>query len=98
MKIHKQEYQNIELETEDGLKNINEYIIYITQLVKYGAENEKYEVQDIYNINIVDFKEIVNRQYIPQYHKLIYSLNQDYNFQKDLCLMIQVEVIIIFII
>ena len=91
LKIHKLEYENIELEIENGLMNIDEYIIYIQQINSWEGELENYEAEDIYNINIADFKLIPNKYYIPQYHHFIYNLNQDNMYNKDLFIFTQIN-------
>jgi len=60
IKEHRKEYENIELETEKGLKNIDYYIIYIQQINSWGGELEKYTSEEIYNINIADFRLVPN--------------------------------------
>lgn len=86
--VNRNNYVNIELETEEGLMNINQYIIYIQKNVKWGGELEKYARQEIYDINIADYKEIKNNLLNPIYHQ---NLNQDNDYYKNLCIITQVN-------
>ena len=92
LKEHKDEYEDIILETEDGNKNINDYIKYISQDGIWGGELEKYAAQELYKINIADYKEILyeNNKNNPQI-QFIFNLNQDKNYNKDLCLLLFVN-------
>ncbi len=76
IKEHRKDYENIELETEKGLMNIDEYRIYIQQTNSWGRELEKYAAEGIYNINIADFSLVSNKFRLPQYHQFIYNLNR----------------------
>ena len=67
---HKLYLENIDIETEDAIKDIEAYIIYISKEGKQGGEIEKYASQDI-SINIIDYKEIVNIYLEPLYHTFI---------------------------
>lgn len=91
LKRNRINYQNLEIDTEEGLKFIDDYIIYIQKDGIYSGELEKYACQSLYNINICDYKEIKNQYFIPIYHQFIYNLNQDNNYNKDLCILTQVN-------
>ena len=84
---HKNDYIDIELETEDGLMNIDDYIDYIKRDGIWGGELEKYAAQELYNINIADYIEIKNSLTLQKFHKFIYNLNQDNIYEKDLCIL-----------
>lgn len=71
--------------------DINQYIIYIQKDGKLGGELEKYASKEIYDINIADYKEIKNNLLNPIYHQYIHNLNQNNNYNKDLCLITQVN-------
>lgn len=88
---HKNDYIDIEFDTEDGKKNINEYIKYISNLYVWGGELEKYAAQAIYKINIADYQAIKNKKGDIMYHRFIYSLNQDNNYEKDLCIITNIN-------
>ena len=51
----------------------------------------KYSPQNIYNINITDYKEITEQNTNIKYNQFIYDLNQDNDYNKDLCILSQVN-------
>ena len=67
--------------------DIHDYIEYIAKPNKWGGELEKYAIQEIYNINIADYKIITNNKGELLFYQFIYNLNQDYNYNKYLCLI-----------
>ena len=91
LKINRNNYENIELATEEGMKNIDDYIIYTQQEGKWSGELEKYACLDIYNIIIADYKQITDKNLIPQYHQFIYNLNQGNDYNKVLCLLTNIN-------
>ena len=56
-----------------------------------GWRTWKYASQEIYDINIADYKEIKNNLLKPIYHQYVYNLNQDNDYNKDLCIITQVN-------
>ena len=45
--------------------NIDYYIIYIQQINSWGGELEKYASEEIYNINIEDYRIVSNKFRLP---------------------------------
>ena len=95
LKLHINEFQKIEIDTEIGSLNINNYINYISKLGTWGEELEKYAAEELYNINIIDYRLNVDNLNNPLYYQYIYFLNQDKNYKKDLCILTYCIIIII---
>ena len=95
LKLHINEIQKIEIDTEIGSLNNNNYINYISKLGTWGGELEKYAAEELYNINIIDYRLNLDNLNNPLYYQYIYFLNQDKNYKKDLCILTYCIIIII---
>ena len=83
---NKSNFEQIAIETEIGKLEFNDYINYIKKPGSWGGDLEKYAAQTVYNINIVDYQQI--EEFPGSFsHKYIYILNQDGNYNKDLCIL-----------
>ncbi len=69
---------------------IEKYISYISQDGKWGGELEKYAEQNIYKINIIDYR-IINSGNSTTFHDYVWNLNKDNNYNKDLCILTYVH-------
>lgn len=90
LKLHKNEFSHSEFETEIGIVNINQYLEYIEKPKSWSGELEKYEVEELYNINIADYLEKVDNNDITC-HKFLYDYNHDRNYLKDLCILTSIN-------
>ena len=91
LKMHRNEFLDIELETEIGNMYIDDYIQYIENDGKWGGELEKYAAQIVYGINIADYIAVKNSTGNIIYHNFVYFLNQDNNINKHLCLISNID-------
>lgn len=87
---HKIMFQHLQLETEIGLLNFNEYLNYIKTSQAWSGEIEKYAAEEIFNINIGDYIEEVNN-HNQVFHKFFSDSNHDNNYNKDLCLLTNIS-------
>ena len=61
--LNNKSYENITLHTEDGPKNILEYIIWMRQDCSWSGNLEFIAASNLYNINIHSLIDIINNNF-----------------------------------
>ena len=70
--MNKNLISHLELETEIGVLKIEDYLKYLSKDGAWEGELEKYAVEEIYNINIVDYiRNIIIMIYIINFFLII---------------------------
>ena len=87
IEINKSLFNHLEIETEVGILNIEDYIIYIKKPKSWSGELEKYSEQELYNINIADYIVVIDDTNNNIYHKFFTDCNHDNNYEKNLCIL-----------
>ena len=88
---HKNEFAHLEIETEDRIKNIDEFLLYITDTKIWSGELEIYADEEIYNINIVDYIQFIEKKIIKIIHNYFFNYNHDNKNDKDLCILTNIN-------
>ena len=83
-------FNQLEIETEIGLLNFHEYLNYIKNPGAWSGELEKYAIEDIFKINIVDYIGIKENNNIFT-HQFFYDYNHDKMLDKHLCILSQMN-------
>lgn len=86
--MHYKEYENLQILTEEGDKDILEYINLKRLNKKQGTELEIYGTENLYNINVVSYRANKDNFFNIIDLSFLFNYMKDMILKNDLCILL----------